>query len=270
MPEDMQFSQNVKEAIEKAFIAVETAVGPLDSAQFEYEEWDDDLHDCFILVQPQGSKDGLVSIQNYASRSSEVLFGRADKALELTLELGLRETPSQEETTGSRGEILVKRTGCQLQVSWSHTDNFTVEDPDNDAVLDTETWRSFQLLAAQLKVHTMVIEYRGGGDSMDGADYQFTDKEGNEVTVEHGNATFKAIDQLFDELMDGPISGFWNNEGGYGEIKITDVEEDSYWNHWNYATDNETSTAHFGIVTVPPQRISEGDLIEAVSDPVWG
>lgn len=105
---------------------------------------------------------------------------------------------------------------------------------------------------------------------MDGADYSFTDKNGNTLQVSADSKIFKELDEFFDTLMMGPVNGFWDNEGGHGEIKITEVEEDSYWNHWNYGNEDETTTSTFEMLSIPPKQVPEGDLIEAMSDPVWG
>lgn len=266
----MEFTQDVQKGIEKVFIAFEIALGPLSVLELSYEEWDGEMYDHTVFVRLKGETGDAKPVQDYEAMASASLLETANRVLEDVLRQGLEETPSRDETVGSRGSITVERVSCNLQVSWSHTDIFSVEYEDGSAAMDRDRWEQFRTFAKRLKAQTIVIEYRGGGDSMDGADYSFTDKNGNTLQVSSDSNIFKELDGFFDTLMMGPVNGFWDNEGGHGEIKITEVEEDSYWNHWNYGNEDETTASTFEMLSIPPKQVPEGDLIEAMSDPVWG
>ncbi|WP_031570619.1 hypothetical protein [Acidithiobacillus thiooxidans] len=270
MSKEMEFSLETKAAVEQAFLVAELAVGPLSAAMFEYKKWGDELHRGDISVTKKGSKANPVSIQDYASRASEELFGNLNTALDKVFKLGLQEIPSRDKIDRSSGEIYVSRVGnTQLSVEWKHTDQFTFSEEAAGACLDSKTWRQLHKQVAKLGAHALFIEYGGSGDSMDGASYHFTDKDGNEMKVSSTDPAFEKIDRIFDLLMNGPVDGFWTDEGGHGEILVKENQGDSYWSHWNYFSDTETFTGVFVISTVTPKQVSTNDLIEAVADPVW-
>jgi hypothetical protein len=78
----------------------------------------------------------------------------------------------------------------------------------------------------------VIIEYSGSGDS--GAIDDII-VEGTVVTTELRDK----IEELCWKLIDSKESGFYNNDGGYGEIIIT--ESKFSWKHYNYITDTHQS-----------------------------
>ena len=73
-------------------------------------------------------------------------------------------------------------------------------------------------------VSQITIEYRGYGDSMDGIDVEFFESESKSM-VETGVFPSEIVDDLelvADKLICGfGHEGFWNNEGGSGNITIS-------------------------------------------------
>ena len=83
---------------------------------------------------------------------------------------------------------------------------------------------------AEHPYHKVTIEYSGSGDSGSIDDFRvWTDKEN------YTSFNDEELDTLVWRLIDTRESGFYNNDGGRGEIVVSPTKFN--WDHWNYVTD---------------------------------
>ena len=105
-----------------------------------------------------------------------------------------------------------------------------------------------------LKLRNMGIEkvrvdFSGGGDSGDITDTEYLDDKGNVLDIDIHK---EAISELCSETLLNNIEDWWNNDGGFGTVKI-DV------NTGDYTIDN-----HIRITEIEDYS-HEGSLIEEVN-----
>lgn len=148
--------------------------------------------------------------------------------------------PGFEIDAGSHGtlEFKVRDDGQSMHVHMDHT--AIAEFEDDEAYLDAEVIEAIAHKLRLLQVHACLIRYSGCGDSMDGYEFAYEDEHGQPVAVQNPTVQGEISDILDTFMCNSAVSGFWNNEGGQGTIRISTEEEDSYWNHFNNLEDSES------------------------------
>lgn len=195
---------------------------------------------------------------------SDHFLSRSDKiSIKLDDLVGLMHGGYEEEYGGS-GTISIKVQYGKAIVGWEHHDNYEDSISDDRAILDDSVRQDLVDIISKV-AKSCAITYVGGGDSMDGYDLDFGDGDGNIVNVKD-DEVLKALNEALDSLMvDGAVSGFWDNKGGHGHIYI-DCEntENSYWDHYNYDIDSEVTNHNFKIVVGRrPAVLAKGVLCAA-------
>lgn len=83
---------------------------------------------------------------------------------------------------------------------------------------------------AEHPYHKVTIHYSGSGDSGDIDEFRvWTDKEN------YTSFSDDELDSLVWKLIDTREAGFYNNDGGRGEIVVSPTKFS--WDHWNYISD---------------------------------
>ncbi len=83
---------------------------------------------------------------------------------------------------------------------------------------------------AEHPYHKVTIHYSGSGDSGDIDEFRvWTDKEN------YTSFSDDELDSLVWKLIDTREGGFYNNDGGRGEIVVSPTKFS--WDHWNYISD---------------------------------
>lgn len=254
--------------ISGTFQVLERTIGLIRSAQIEYE-YRSELNDLFISVKRFGEEGGLIPLNSLVIPTKEnALLDIEDKISDILVEI-INTELTGDESIGASGCIYFERQDNIVSVHWNNDDIFENCKQDPEISLSKETWEQAQPLLKELEVASIAISYRGFGDSMDGVEYTFADKKGN-IVIEPVSSALGKLAELFNSLISGPIEGFWNNEGGFGEIVLTEIWETSFFEHRNNFEDSQSSTTDFEIISKLPEKVKGKENIEAVSNPVWG
>lgn len=192
-----------------------------------------DSQDCFDVSQ---FKDG-----------ETVFLDDADDEVALKLEQLVDDRFSgYENNDGGNGEMSLLIADGSVHFQWDHTYNYVESQDDGDAVLSEDVINELLNAIKKVGAQSCRVNYEGGGDSMDGYDIVFTDANQKDITPVD-QSVLRDLNNVLDDLMcNGPVAGFWNNEGGGGEIFVSDDADPenvyAYWNHYNYYENGETDS----------------------------
>lgn len=157
-----------------------------------------------------------------------------------------------ENDAGGYGYLYLKIVDGTAILDWEHAERYEDSTPDDEAILDANSIEGIAEII-QPVARSCIITYVGGGDSMDGYEFTFMDENGKTVKIDDQELLKNLENVLDDMICDSAVSGFWDNDGGHGEIFIDSADlENSYWNHANYFTDSESMIYDFE-VALPTQ-----------------
>ncbi|MBU2753077.1 hypothetical protein HER14_19630 [Acidithiobacillus thiooxidans] len=203
-----------------------------------------------LMLEYDGSGDSqddfVVSVQ--ADNEEEFKFLESSDTLVAKLEdLVDAMHGGYENNAGGYGQLDLKIVDGTAILYWEHSERYEDSTPDDDAILDANSIEGIAEII-QPVARSCIITYVGGGDSMDGYEYTFMDENGKTVKIDDQELLKNLENVLDDMICNSAVSGFWDNDGGHGEIFIDSVDlEDSYWNHANYYTDSESSLYDFEV-----------------------
>lgn len=201
-----------------------------------------------VEVEYSGSGDSQdeFEVTEFKNGESSIIHGYDDALAEKLDDLVSEKFGGYENNDGGYGEISLLLAEASLHIQWDHSDNIINDQNDDDAVLTNEVIETFVKAIKEVDAYSCTVTYVGGGDSMDGYDFTFHDANGKEITInDQDNLTMELSMKLDDLMCNGPVAGFWNNEGGGGEIGINRdalENDDAYWNHYYNYEDTETTS----------------------------
>lgn len=160
-----------------------------------------------------------------------------------------------ENGNGGSGELTITIEDGTIEADWDHYDNTTDECPEGVAIPD-ETAEMIRNILPALGADTVTLEYNGGGDSMDGLNIGYSCK-GTAVTVANKvDVLTKRIHDALEDLICDQVDGFWNNEGGRGEMCIATDSEEAEWDHVNFVDTTEQTHYAFSVALPVNQEVA--------------
>lgn len=267
--ESLDTSDELRAQVKDVFIEYEKVFGFIEALKVNYDVWKEE----FCKLEVEIKQEGRLEFKPISSLITPFNTGAASAATQSLIKLineGLAEFPVNENSKGSQGDISMVRSARSLEVCWEHTDLYTTEEID-DVSLNEATWEDLVPLVQAVGAREMIITYEGSGDSMDGQTISFKDTRDTNLIVDVTSGEVKAILEVFDQLMCGPVNGFCDNDGGHGEICINTADIDlSYWNHWYYDNDNSDEYEETFKVPMPVrEQVGKVTLIQGNNNPVW-
>ena len=154
-----------------------------------------------------------------------------------------------ENGNGGSGNVSIKIENLAINAEWDHFDNVTEESPEDTSIPD-ETAKMIRNILPALGADSVRVEYSGGGDSMDGLDITYSHRV-LEIDMLNGvEVLTKRVHDALRNLICNQVDGFWNDEGGRGEMWITTDAENAGWDHFNFVGAHEQTHYSFS-ATLP-------------------
>lgn len=165
-----------------------------------------------------------------------------------------------ENNGGAQGAVIFKRVEAEgkaiLTVHVEHDDRFEDSTTECDTVFEGENAADFgegkvnMILGAmqELGIAEIHVTYSGGGDSGDTDEFTYTYADGRQFDLVRGEN--KALEDAIQETVErawSPWSGWWNNDGGRGDVYFRLKSEDSgypqvFIEHTNYFSSEESDS----------------------------
>lgn len=194
-------------------------------AVFQYSGLGDSMDNCSIQVTKQESPEEFF-------RSLTPLEDENDTLIDLMIEFLEEVEPGYEIEDGSNGSmIFMVKSGHSISVDVNHSDVNLCEEDDTD--LSENVIHAISKILTSIGVKACTINYAGSGDSMDGLSVSYEDEHGQNIDVDDPSVESEICKIMDEVISNSSISGFWNDEGGFGRVRVSTADNDSEWSHYN-------------------------------------